>query len=847
MLARHNPLLAPCAAVALGVLTARFAAFGYGESALITGAFFVLGAIALARGARWLAALCCGLGFVAAGIWTAVAHRPGPPPEIDAEAREVVILGGCVVEPPAVSGARERFVLELEPKTRAQVTLYTRPGESLPALRYGQNIELDVKIRKPHNYGNPGAFDYAHYLAERDIYWTASGAARSVRILPGACGSPFQKFVMDLRASALDRIAHMYAGSSYQTAMVQAILIGQNYQLQRVWTDDYRNTGTFHTLVISGTHVAILAAFFLFLLRICFVPEDAALFITAAVMWLYALVAGLGAPCVRSAAGLTLYSVARYFYRERRPVNLLAAVAIGFLLIDPDQLFDASFQLTFLAVAFLGAFARPIIEATSGPLARGLDDLADVDRDLHLPPRVAAFRVEMRLLAQTLELALHLPRRLAQAMLTLPTRVLFFFYEVAAVSAVAQVGLALPMIVYFHRVGLSGLSANAFIVPILGIAVPVAFVAVFTGWMWVAHAAGWLLGISRGIVAWHAAVEPHWRVPPPPVWLGIGFGISLVALAMARGRCRGVAGAALAAALALMLWHPFPPDVRRGELEMTAIDVGQGDSILLVFPDGKTLLLDGGGIPTFGGGDRAKIDTGEDVVAPYLWERSFRTIDGIALSHAHEDHIGGLAAIVDDFHPRELWTGATTDSDAPANAAWRSLRAKAESARVKIVPLIAGAHFPFGGAEIEVLAPAADYVATEAPRNDDSLVMRIRYGARTFLLCGDAERPVERRMVEDGEIAHTDVLKVGHHGSHTSSTEPFLDAASPEFAVISVGYANSYGHPNADVLDRLAEHRAAIFRTDEDGLITIRTDGRHLTAESGMGFPWGYSFPLAVF
>lgn len=844
----RDPLLGPCAAVALGVLVARFVPFAAGESALLTGIFIALALIAALRGARIVAGACCCLGLLFTGVWTAVLHQPGPPPEIDAEAREVMTVGGCVVEPPAVSGERERFVLELEPKMRAQVTLYTRPGESLPDLRYGQNIELAAKIRKPHNYGNPGAFDYAHYLAQRDVYWTASGAAGSVRVLPGKCGAAFQKFVMDLRGAALTRIARLYQGSAYQIAMVQAILIGQNYQLQRVWTEDYRNTGTFHTLVISGTHVAILAAFFLFLLRICFVPYGPALFMTAGAMWLYALVAGWGAPCVRSAAGLTLFSVARYFYRERRPLNLLAAVAIGFLLLDPDQLFDASFQLTFLAVAFLGAFATPLINATTGPLSRGLAGLADTGRDMHLEPRVAAFRVEMRLLAQTVHMALRLPARMAASMVAFPARVVFFFLEVAMVSAVAQAGLALPMIVYFHRIGISGLSANAFIVPILGIAVPIALMAVFTGWVWVAKFAGGLLAISRAVVAWHASIEPHWRIPPPPVWLGIAFGVSLIAFAIARGRgWRVAAGAAVAVSLGVMLWHPFPPEFRRGELEMTAIDVGQGDSILVVFPDGKTMLMDGGGIAGFAGGEKPKIDTGEDVVAPYLWERSFRALDVVALSHAHEDHIGGLPAIMDDFHPKELWTGATTESDAPANASWRNLRAKAEKAAVKIVPMAAGRQFAFGGAEIEVLAPAADYIPSDTPKNNDSLVMRIRYGARTFLLCGDAEKPIERRMLEDNEIAHADVLKVGHHGSHTSSTEEFLSAVSPEFAVISAGYGNSYGHPNRDILERLEEHHAAIYRTDENGLITIRTDGRRLAAETEAGGPWGFTFSLTVF
>jgi competence protein ComEC len=144
-------------------------------------------------------------------------------------------------------------------------------------------------------------------------------------------------------------------------------------------------------------------------------------------------------------------------------------------------------------------------------------------------------------------------------------------------------------------------------------------------------------------------------------------------------------------------------------------------------------------------------------------------------------------------------------------------------------------HFAFGGTEIEVLAPMADYVAGDSPRNNDSLVMRIRYGQRSFLLCGDVEKQVERRMLDENELAHTDVLKVAHHGSRTSSTEAFLDSVTPEFAVISAGFENSYGHPNGDVLDRLTEHHAGIYRTDKDGLISIRTDGRHVSVETYSG------------
>jgi len=832
-----DPLVAPLAAIASGILAARYIPFPPHELMAAIAAFLLLGVLATWRKSGILAGVCCCLGLFFAGALVAVANLPLPPPEINVEGREIALLGGCVVEPPAVSGERERFLLELEPRARVEVTLYTRAAdEALPPLRYGQNVEMDARIRRPRSYGNPGAFDYTHYLERQDIFWTASAAASSVRVLPGRCGTRFGGFVMDLRARSLDRIAWLYRGNPYQTSMMQAILLGQNYQLQRVWTEEYRNTGTFHTLVISGTHVAILAAFFLFLLRLCFIPESLALPLTVAAAWLYALVAGWGAPCVRSAAGLTLLTLAHYFYRQRRPLNLLAAVALGFLLLRPDDLFDASFQLTFLAVAFLGAFATPLIRATSGPRSRALTALEDAGRDLRLAPKVAQFRLEMRLLAETVERLFRLPAPVARAAVTVPMRVLFFLYEITVISAVIQIGLALPMIVYFHRLGISGLSANALVVPVMGVAVPVGFVAVFTGWAWAAHLGGWLLQLSHGIVAWHAHIEPGLRIPTPPVWLGAAFAAALLAAALARGKWwRALTGLAVAGVLALLIWQPFPPQTHPGQLEMTAIDVGQGDSILVVFPNGQKLLMDGGGIPAFGHAARTQMDTGEDVVAPYLWERQFRRVDVVALSHAHADHIGGLPAVVDDFHPRELWTGATP----PDDPLWRTLRDRAAANGVRITPLQAPSHFAFGGAEIEVLAPLAGYVPGDTPRNNDSLVLRVRYGRHSFLLCGDVEKQVERRMLEEGEIQPTDVLKVAHHGSRTSSTEEFLAAAQPLFAVISAGFENSYGHPNRDVLRRLGAHQAVVYRTDVAGLVSIRTDGRRFYVDaSAPASPW---------
>jgi competence protein ComEC len=336
-----------------------------------------------------------------------------------------------------------------------------------------------------------------------------------------------------------------------------------------------------------------------------------------------------------------------------------------------------------------------------------------------------------------------------------------------------------------------------------------------------------LLWLSQKAVWWHANLEPNWRIPTPPVWLGVTLSAALIAAAVWKTRWLAPVVAML---LGLLLWHPFAAEVHARELELTAIDVGQGDSLLVVLPDGRRMLVDGGGIPTFGHIVRSQLDIGEDVVAPYLWDRGIRRLDIIAISHAHDDHIGGIPALVSDFHPREIWTGATPDSPT-----WNVVRERAARVGAKIVPMQAGQQFAFGGGEFDVLAPPPDYIPLDEPKNNDSLVLRLCYGERSFLLTGDVERPIEREMVDMGAVRPADVLKVAHHGSRTSSTEEFLDAVHPGFAVISAGFENSYGHPHPMIVDRLSEHHATILRTDRDGLITIRTDGKRLYVETFAG------------
>lgn len=823
----NEPLLVPAIGVAAGVLLERLTAFSAAEVGLY---LLVFAGLAVFPGAAWRRRMCAGLACAAVGIGAALWHKPGPAPVLDAGAMDTVVLEGCVVEPPVFSENREQFTLELEPGARGRVSLNLREGQAPPRLRYGQRVEFEGRARPPHNFGNPGAFDYEGYLARRGIYWnisTRTGA--EVKVLEGECGSKVEGWLFGLRSTALERLEKLYAGDAYKTLMMQAVLTGENTRLEKAWTEHYRRTGTYHALVISGLHLTVLAGYLLFVLRYSTGQPALSLVLAFLAAWTYAGASGMTAPIGRAAGGFTLFLLSRHWHRRTHVLNSLAAVVTCFLLADPAQLFESSFQLSVLSVLAIAALVGPLFEAHTRPLVEGFRDLGRVQMDLDLEWWVCSKRVEARLIAQTIAIWTRIPEKLCQKAVALLVRTAVQLYEIFMLSAVVQVALALPMALYFHRASLSGMAANVIIVPVMNGVVVIGFLAVLTTLRPVAAVAGWLLEFSRQVAEFFAGWEPDWRIPDPPLWLALGFTgalITLAVLARRPTRARWAAFAAVLGLFALLVIHPFAPAVAAGQLEVTAVDVGQGDSLLVVTPEGRTMLVDGGGVPAFKGRPKPRMDIGEDVVSTYLWTRSFQRVDVLALTHAHDDHAGGLAALMENFKPRELWVGAMGESEV-----WTRIRAAAARHGVRIVPRRGGETIAFGGAEFRVLAPFPDHVPGPAPHNNDSLVMAVRLGERGFLLTGDAEREVEYRLVDSGAAPAVDVLKLGHHGSRTSSTDEFLDRTRPRFAVVSAGLDNLYRHPHPDVVARLSERGVRILRTDRLGQIRFLTDGRRLEVE----------------
>lgn len=689
----------------------------------------------------------------------------------------------------------ERVIVDGESREiRGRVQAFVsgdRAGPLIAGWTEGRRIRVPMLLGWPPMWFNPGSPDARWQTMRRRFDLT--GTVKSAMLVHVERGPWWDEAAAAVRRHVRRVVTRAFGPARAQSAaIVLAVLIGDRGGLDEALERRLQAAGTYHVIAISGGNVALLTAWLVLGARVLTRSFRLSSLLTMAGIAAYGVVAG-GDPSVsRAVLAASIYSACGLAGLLPGAIDVLAVVAMAMVISDPLTVVDVGAWLSFGATLGIILCARRFVAAYITATAGA-------------SPAQRAFHAAAALLGATLAA------------------------ELALLPVSATV---------FSRVGIAGLALNFVAIPMMAVIQMAGLLLVIVGalspWaagplVWVAHAAAVALGDSARLV--EIAPWLSWRVPPPAMWTVVLFyaagGLWLwqpqpVRLRRASGG--GAVVAALVIASAPGTWLGAPA---AGWLRLTTIDVGQGDAVLLQLPTGQSLLVDAGGT-------NGRFDVGDRVVTPTLWASGIRRLDWLLVTHADLDHIGGAASVFATFRPREIWDGVPV----ARNVERQALRDLAVRRRVPWRQVQRGDVLSFGPVEIAALNPPLPDWERPRVRNDDSVVLRVRFGDAEFLLTGDVGEAAEQDLSFPDDRPRIRVLKIAHHGSRTSSSSAFVRAYPPEIAIASAGRSNPFGHPSPQALNRLRAAGARVFRTDRDGAVIVETDGQVVNVRTVLGQRW---------
>ena len=671
--------------------------------------------------------------------------------------------------------------------------------DRMAAWRVGRSIRMPVALRWPPRYANFGTSDQSHRLQTRGVSLLGSvKSALLVEVLRPAARRA--EWAAAVRARVRRWIARSVGVHSARSgAIVTAVLIGDRAGLDAETTRRLQEAGTYHVIAISGGNIAVLAGLLLAGFRLAGAGRRAAAFLAAVGLVAYAEVVGPEPSVARATFTGVTFLLARAADLRTHPLNTLALAGAALVVASPGQLADPGFQLTFGAT--LGLLAGLPRLAGSAAVSTVVDALGPVGR--------WGVRPAILLLGATI---------------------------------CAEVALLPIAATWFSRISLAGLVLNFAAIPLMTVTQLAGMAAAGLAPVWPAVAAmvGFLAHLAAfGIVESTRLVDVApmlvVEVPKPyPALAAVYYGGWALYVYGGGRRTRRIALCLAALATAAMVappdivrparWHAAaacagldgPDSAGDARLRVLFLDVGQADATLVVFPGGRSLLVDAAGSVTGGS------DIGRRIVVPALRAAGVRRLDYLLVTHADPDHIGGAADVVRELGPREIWEGVPVPDSRPRADLLVLARAASSAWRTRYT----GEQIAVGGAVVRVAHPPPPDWERPRVRNDDSVVLDVRFGDVSIVLPGDIGAAVEAGLAAAWPPAALRVLKAPHHGSRTSSSAAFLAALDPDLAVVSAGRDSRFGHPHPDVVRRYEAHGAHLLLTGEVGAISVCTDGR---------------------